>query len=44
MKRINNMQSEIINLLIIINELDNNIELLHECNITKNKYPGKQTI
>ena len=42
MKRINNMQSEIIALLEMMNYMDNNIEILNKCNISANKHRGKK--
>ena len=43
MRRINNMQSEIIALLEIMNYMDNNIEMLNKCNISTNKYRGNKS-
>ena len=42
MKRINNMQSEIIALLEMMNYMDNNMEILNKGNISANKHRGKK--
>ena len=42
MNIMNNMQSEIIAMLEIMNYMDNNIEILNKCNLSTNKYRGKQ--
>ena len=42
MNIINNMQSEIITMLEIMNHMDNNIEILNKGNLSTNKYRGKQ--
>ena len=42
MNIINNMQSEIIAMLEIMNDMDNNIEIFNKCNLFTNKYRGKK--
>ena len=42
MNIINNMQSEIITMLEMMNYMYNNIEILNKCNIFTNKYGGKR--
>ena len=43
MNIINNMQSEIIVILEIINYMYNNIEILNKSNLSTNKYSGKKS-
>ena len=38
----NNMQSEIIAMLEIMNYMYNNIEILNKCNLSTNKYSGNK--
>ena len=39
----NDMQSEIIAMLGIMNYIYNNIEILSKCNLSKNKYSGNKS-
>ena len=43
MNKLNNMQSEIIAMLEIMNDMDNNIEILNKCNLSTNKYRGNKS-
>ena len=42
MNIMNNMQSEIIAMLEIMNYMYNNIEILNKCNLSRNKYSGNK--
>ena len=43
MNIMNNMQSEIIAMLEMMNYMVNNIEILNKCNISTNKYSGNKS-
>ena len=43
MNIINNMQSEIIEMLEMMNYMDDNIEILNEFNLSTNKYRGNKS-
>ena len=43
MNIMNNMQSEIIAMLEIMNYMYINIEILNKCNLSTNKYSGKKS-
>ena len=43
MNIMNNMQSEIIAMLEIMNYMYNNIEILNKCNLSTNKYSGNKS-
>ena len=43
MNIMNNMQSEIVAMLEIMNYMYNNIEILNKCNLSTNKYSGNKS-